>query len=65
MTIETGLSDLHQITITVMRASYNKLKPKIISYRKYIKFNNHNIRKELINEQKMHNNQLSVTIEIL
>ena len=34
MAIETGLSDFHKMTITVMKSHYKKLKPNIITYRK-------------------------------
>ena len=33
MAIETGLSDFHKMTVTVMKSQYQKQKPKIISYR--------------------------------
>ena len=29
--IETGLSDFHKMTVTVMKASFEKLKPNVIS----------------------------------
>ena len=32
--IETGLSDFHKMSLTVMKVFYNKQKPKIIQYRK-------------------------------
>ena len=35
MAIETGLSDFHKMTVTVMKSHYKKQKPKIICYRKY------------------------------
>ena len=47
--VETGLSDFHQMTITVMKMSYQKLKPKIIAYRNYNNFNNEHFRSDLIN----------------
>ena len=34
-TIETGISDFHKMTITVMKAKFKKLPPKIITYRNY------------------------------
>ena len=33
--IETGLSDFHLMTLTVMRKSFKKLKPRVINYRSY------------------------------
>ena len=38
--IETGLSDFHQMSLTVMKVLYNKQKPKITQYRKYEDFSN-------------------------
>ena len=40
MVIETGLSDFHKMTITVMKIFYTKQKPKIIKYRKFKNFSN-------------------------
>ena len=40
MTIETGLSDFHKMTISVMKIFYKKQKPNIIRYRNYKNFNN-------------------------
>ena len=38
--IETGLSDFYKMTATVMKTSYEKLKPRIINYRDYKNFCN-------------------------
>ena len=38
--IETGLSDLHRMTISVLKMHFRKLPPKIISYRDLKKFDN-------------------------
>ena len=40
VTVETGLSDFHKITITIMKTFLKKKKPKIISYRDYKIFSN-------------------------
>ena len=40
MTLETGLSDFHKMTLTVMKVFYKKQKPTIITYRSYKKFSN-------------------------
>ena len=40
MTIETGLSDFHKMTVSVMKIFYKKQKPNIIRYRNYKNFNN-------------------------
>ena len=38
--IETGLSDFHRMTISVLKMHFRKLPPKIISYRDLKKFDN-------------------------
>ena len=35
VTLETGLSDFHKMTLTVMKVFYKKPKPTIITYRRY------------------------------
>jgi len=45
---ETGLSDFHKLTVTVLKMSYQKLKPIIISYRDYKNYNNDEFRKDLM-----------------
>ena len=40
MTLETGLSDFHEMTLTVMKVFYKKPKPTIITYRSYKNFSN-------------------------
>ena len=37
---KTGLSDFHKMTVTVMKTSYQKLKPRIINYKDYKNFCN-------------------------
>ena len=39
-TVETGLSDCHKMTISVMKTFIRKQVPRIISYRDYKKFDN-------------------------
>ena len=49
-TFETGLSDFHKITLTVLKSSLGKQKPKVLNYRNYKFFNNtqiYNCDKEL------------------
>ena len=46
--IETGLSDFHKMTITIMKTFFKKKKPKIIQYRGYKKFSNTVFRTELM-----------------
>ena len=45
--IENGLSHFHKMSLTVMKVFYNKLKPKIIQYRKYKGFSNEAFMHEL------------------
>ena len=40
MTLETGLSDFHKMTLTVMKVLYKKQKPTIIACRNYKKYSN-------------------------
>ena len=42
--IETGLSDFHKMTVTVLRAFFKKAEPKVISYRDYKNVTNDNFR---------------------
>ena len=44
--IETGLSDFHKMAITVMKTTFQKLKPKLIYYQDYIRFSNDKFREE-------------------
>ena len=50
--IETGLSDFHLMTLTVMRNKFKKIKPRFINYRSYNSFSNEYYRKYLFNEFK-------------
>ena len=47
--IETGLSDFHLMTVTVMRKTFKKLSPRIISYRSYKDFSDEKFRDCLVN----------------
>ena len=40
VTVETGLSDFHKMTLTVMKVFYKKQKPNIATYRNYKHFSN-------------------------
>ena len=42
--IETGLSNFHMMTVTVMKTTYEKLKPRIVNYRDYKNFCNDTFR---------------------
>ena len=48
--IETGLSDFHKLTVSVMKASFLKQVPKILNYRIYKYFSNDIFRNELMYE---------------
>ena len=45
---ETGLSDFHRMILTVTKMTFQKLKPRVISYRDYKHFNNETYRNELL-----------------
>ena len=45
--IETGLSDFYKMTVTAMKTSYEKLKPRIINYRDYKNFCHDTFRQNL------------------
>ena len=46
--IETGLSDFHKMTVSVMKTTFQKLKPKIVNYSDYSGFSNDGFRKNLL-----------------
>ena len=46
--IETGLSDFHKMTVTVLKTFFRKLPPKVVSYRNYKKFSDPIFRKEIM-----------------
>ena len=48
--IETGLSDFHLMTVTVMRKNFKKIRPGVINYRSYKDFSNEPFRVSLINK---------------
>ena len=47
---ETGLSDFHKMTITVLKMQFRKLEPKVVSYRNYKIFSNDILLKSLNSE---------------
>ena len=56
--IETGLSDFHRLTVSVMKINFQKQAPKILYYRNYNCFNNESFRNNLLQElsiQGIHN----------
>jgi len=48
--IETGLSDFHKMTVTVLKVLFKKLSPIVITYRDYKKFNKDLFCRELQHE---------------
>ena len=48
--VETGLSDFHRMVVTVMKTSFERLKPRVINYRDYKSFENKLFREELLLE---------------
>ena len=48
--IETGLSDFHKMSLSVMKCAFLKKKPNIIMYRSYKHFSNDEFRSALISE---------------
>ena len=47
---ETGLSDFHRTTITIMKMHFMKLQPRVINYRGYKHYQNENFREDLLFE---------------
>ena len=47
---ETGLSNCHKLTFTVLKACFQKHKPKVIKYRNYKKIANNLFRNDLLNK---------------
>ena len=46
--IETGLSDFHKMTVTVLKIFFEKAPPNIVHYRDYKNFSNDNFRSEIL-----------------
>ena len=47
---ETGLSDFHSLTLTVLKVYNSKQNPKIIQYRDYKNFTNEHFSRDLLRE---------------
>ena len=52
---ETGLSDFHKMTVTVMKSTFEKLKPNIVHYRDHRKLLNDKFRENLISRLSTEN----------
>ena len=50
VTLETGLSDFHKMTLTVMKYYFKKQEPKIVNYRDYKTFSNDIFQQEVLSE---------------
>ena len=48
--IQTGLSDFHRMVVTIMKTFFERLKPRIISYRDHRSFENKSFREKLLFE---------------
>ena len=46
--IETGVTDFHKMTVAAVKASFQKMKPKIITYRNCKLFSNELYREDLV-----------------
>ena len=46
--IEIGLSDFHNMIASVMKTTFQKLKPRIVQYRDYAQISNDNFKKKLL-----------------
>ena len=55
---ETGLSDFHKLTFSVIKKYFQKQKPKIIKYRDYKSFNNDLFRNEVVEKLPLPNNSV-------
>ena len=44
--METGLSDIHKMVVSIIKTAFQKLKPRIVQYRDYIHFSNDDFRKK-------------------
>ena len=53
--ITTGLSDFDKMTVTVMKATFEKLKQNIVHYRDYRKFPNNKFPENLISRLSIEN----------
>ena len=56
---KTGLSDLHKMTLTVLKSSFAKQKPRVLNYRNYKFFNNTLFRDQVLSKVRNLNLQIS------
>ena len=55
--METGLSDFHRITVSVLKMHFRKLPPKVITYRNFSNYDNANFINSLNDVLNEHENQ--------
>ena len=55
-TLETGLTDLHKSTLTVIKIHYKKQKPLVVTYRDYNNFSNETFRTESLSAMERYSN---------
>ena len=58
-TFETGLSNFHKVTLTVLKSSFAKQKPRVLNYRNCKFFNNTLFRDQVLNKLRNSNLQIS------
>ena len=63
--LETGLSDFHKMTLTVMRAYFVKQTPKVVYYRDYKKFSNDLFRNDILQAQALTDTKENVQTTIV
>ena len=56
---KTGLSDFHKMTLTVLKSSFAKQKPRTLNYHDYRFFNNTLFRDQVLNRLRDSNLQIS------
>ena len=64
MAVKTGLSDCHKMIVSVMKSQYEKIKSKLISYRKCNNFSN-DIFRVMVIEKIQEWNMQDITLDIL
>ena len=58
-TFETGLSNFHKKTVTVLKPSFVKQKPRVLNYRNYKFFNNTLFKDQVLDKLRNSNFQIS------
>ena len=63
--LETGLSDFHKMTLTIMRAYIVKQTPKVVCYHDYKKFSNDLFRNDILQAQALTDTKENVKTNIV